>query len=252
MEKQKHPMLWRWLCAALLLICAAEGVFLYRAYQKAPAPEPAALYEAAVRDAAFADEDEIMPLVELTRESDLVTWDAAGERVLLFSWHGTPDAYREGDSIAASEAEIWAFTDREMIRWYRENKAGVKDWTLRLEQLIGLPVGSGCTHVSAFLVRPEDVVRPAYVTDITAQMLRRSQSAEDTAFARWHKTWFDANTLFSYYESAYPWTRLGYTYDWADNGREYGLSEFLILPGSALEITFTKSTQDFIAYLENQ
>ena len=42
-----------------------------------------ALYDSAVKDAAFAEPDEIMPLVSLTKEDPLVTWDELGERVLL-------------------------------------------------------------------------------------------------------------------------------------------------------------------------
>ena len=42
-----------------------------------------------------------------------------------------------------------------------------------------------------------------------------------------YKAWFDANIISSYFDGKYPWTRLGYTYDWADNGQEYGLSEFI-------------------------
>ena len=34
-----------------------------------------ALYEIAVRDAVFADEDEIMPLVNITRDDDKVIWN---------------------------------------------------------------------------------------------------------------------------------------------------------------------------------
>ena len=43
-------------------------------------------------------------------------------------------------------------------------------------------------------------------------------------------------------DNRYPWTRLGYTYDWADNGKEYGLSESLIFsPTHPLTLSFTHS-----------
>ena len=48
---------------------------------------------------------------------------------------------------------------------------------------------------------------------------------------------------------AYPWTRLGYTYDWNEAGDEYGLTEFIILPGSEVEIEWTLTTDEFIAWL---
>jgi hypothetical protein len=37
---------------------------------------------------------------------------------------------------------------------------------------------------------------------------------------------------------AYSWTRLGYTYNWRNPDREIGLSEFIILGGSTIEIRF--------------
>lgn len=52
--------------------------------------------------------------------------------------------------------------------------------------------------------------------------------------------------IISYFEGAYPWTRLGYTYDWADNDTEYGLTEFLVLNKSKVKVEFTDTTAEFI------
>ena len=54
------------------------------------------LYDAAVKDAVFADKDEIMPLITLTKEDSRVTWNDAGDRVLLLTWHNYPDSYPAG------------------------------------------------------------------------------------------------------------------------------------------------------------
>jgi len=34
----------------------------------------------------------------------------------------------------------------------------------------------------------------------------------------------------------YPWTRLGYTYDWGNPDSEVGLSEFVITAGATIKI----------------
>ena len=47
-------------------------------------------------------------------------------------------------------------------------------------------------------------------------------------------------------------SRLGYTYDWSGGDSEYGLTEFLIADGSETEIAFTCSTEEFVAWLEEQ
>ena len=67
-----------------------------------------------------------------------------------------------------------------------------------------------------------------------------------------YKQWFDQNILWSYFTSDYPWTRLGYTYDWSGGESEYGLSEFLIYDGSKTEIEFTYTTEEFVDWLEQQ
>ena len=202
-------------------------------------------YERAVMDAVFAEESELMPLVEITPDSELTTWNDEG-KVLMLSWNRHPERYIEGTSYTLDNGEIWTFTDKEILAWFEENGEDVEDWGLRLEELIGLPEGSGYTHVSAFWCDPEELIRPAYVTDITVQM---DVSALDGSMLGEYEEWFEGNIIWSYFDSAYPWTRLGYTYDWNEDGNEYGLTEFIILPGSEVEIEWTITTVEFIEWL---
>ena len=206
------------------------------------------LYLSAVEDAKRAEENEILPLVTRTPDSDMVTWNDDGTKVLLLSWHKYPDSYIAGESFTCTYGEIWTFTDKEILSWYDENSEGITDWELRLEQLIGLPAGAEYTHVSAFWVDLDEVIRPAYQTDVTKQM---TANLLDGSSLGEYKEWFDGNAEYSYSdETPYPWTRLGYTYDWADNGREYGLSEFLILADSVIEVEWTKTTDEFVDWME--
>ncbi len=43
----------------------------------------------------------------------------------------------------------------------------------------------------------------------------------------------------------YPWTRLGYTYDWGNPGSEVGLSEFVIQGGATVQVAQVYSTQAY-------
>lgn len=209
------------------------------------APDP---YRAAMSDAVYAEADEIRPLVTLTQDCGYVTWDESGERALLLSWHNDTEAFISGSRVMC-DYDIWAFTDGEMIKWYRDNAGGVADWTRRLECLLGLPAGCGYTHVSAFWCEPEKLIRPAYVTDVRKQVTPDALDASQ--LGEWAR-WFDDNTLYSYFSEQYPWTRLGYTYDWADGGDEYGLTEFLVPNGVQAEVEWTKTTSEFIAWLRAQ
>ena len=67
------------LAAVLIALAAAGATYGITAMATAQPPEPKPsteqLYQQAVQDAVWAEEDEIMPLVELTPLDKLVTWD---------------------------------------------------------------------------------------------------------------------------------------------------------------------------------
>lgn len=53
--------------------------------KKEPPKTQEELYSDAVKDAAFADEDEILTLVSLTESDPMTTWQDG--KVLLLTWH---------------------------------------------------------------------------------------------------------------------------------------------------------------------
>lgn len=201
------------------------------------------LYKMAVKDAVFAEEDEIKPLVSLTKEDKLVTWDDKG-RVLLCTWHSYPDSYPEGETITTKWGYVWTYTDKEMAS-YAEELKNAEDATMRLRQLVSIPPHKTHSTVTGLWVKPSDVIRPAYQSDAAdGRMVTAFEDVEkvDGQF----KQWFDQNILNSYFYGEYPWTRLGYTYDWADNKKEYGLTEFLIKQDAEAEVAFTETTDEFL------
>lgn len=218
----------------------------------APVPETQLssheLYSRAVVDAMTIEPEEILPLIEITPESDMCSWDDEG-RILLLTWHRYPDSYKPGEDFTMQYGEVWTFTDKEILAWYGSNKKEVTDWDLRLRQLIGVPPDKVYTHVTAMWADPDDVIRPAY-TWALSDSIGTDKFAEKPDDE--YKAWFDSNIVWSYFDSAYPWTRLGYTYDWADNDTEYGLSEFLIKKNSTVKVEFTLTTEEFIDWLARQ
>lgn len=199
------------------------------------------LYENAIRDAAFADTDEIQPLVSLTKEDKMTTWDDEG-RVLLCTWHNYPDSYPKGENVTIEWGPVWAFTDKEMGS-HADELDKAQDPEMRLKQLVSFAPDSEHTTVTGFWVKPESVKRPAYQSDPTVGDMTVSFGENvDEEF----KKWFDDNTLSSYFYGAYPWTRLGYTYDWMDNNTEYGMTEFIVENKAELEVEFTETTEEFL------
>lgn len=212
---------------------------------KSKAPDLNALYESAVRDSAFADEDEILPLVSLTQSDEMTTWRDG--KVLLLTWHNYPDSYPEGENVTIMWGPVWTFTDKE-IASYGNELSKADDPEMRLKQLIAFAPDSEHSTVTGFWVSPENVKRPAYQNDPTAgNMTTALGENTDEEF----KAWFDENILWSYYYGEYPWTRLGYTYDWADNGTEYGLTEFIVESGAEVTVEFTETTSEFLSRITN-
>ena len=204
------------------------------------------LYAMAVKDAAIAETDEIKPLVSLTKDDKLVTWDDKG-RVLLCTWHSYPDSYPAGQNVTINWGYVWTFTDKEIASYAKELEES-EDAEMRLRQLIAIAPDKKHSTVTGLWVDPKDVIRPAYQSDATkGNMFTSFPEGEDVD--EQFKSWFDQNILNSYYYGDYPWTRLGYTYDWANNGKVYGLTEFLIKPGAETEVAFTETTDEFLNHL---
>lgn len=214
-------------------------------------------YLAAVESAKSGSCEDIRPLITIDSTSDKVTWNLDKNRVLMIAAHSTPELY-EADRSLTVESEIRVFSDKEFLQWYKTNRKGVRNWPLRLRQLLGLPREENLTHFTAFWVETKDLVRPAYVSDITStEMKCRFDETEDEsqldAAGMWLRNWFDTKWDASYKSKVtYPWTRLGYTYDWGSKGDRYGLSEFLIMNEAKVTIQSTRDVKSFVKWLSDR
>lgn len=237
-------------------------------------------YNNAVKDAMSIEEDELLPLVSLEQGSPMASFDEQG-RVLLLTMHSYPDSYVTGSEFNL-RYQCWTFTDKEFISWYKSHKSNVSNWKLRIHQLLGMPESRGHNYISAMWVDPKDVIRPAYRTDVYntqsassftqanekttgIQTDKSSKKAIDTNEVTYpyagmnmkmYEQWFDGNIISSYFkQTPFPWTRLGYSYDWyyainqdGNNGpNEYGMSEFIIPVNSAVKVEYTLTIDEFIS-----
>lgn len=197
-------------------------------------------YQEAVEDAMLAEPTEIYPLVCLTPEETKLIRNADGTRVLMTAFgRATPD-FTGQDVRLVSTAEA--------VNFFRNNEYRVSDWDERFTKLLGLPLSDEPLVFTVLWVDPEEVMRPAYQTDPTLQMTEELLYQDVPAE---YSEWFSHAILASYFrETKTPWTRLGYTYDWEDNREEYGLTEFLLLPGSTgTEVLGTVGADDYVDYL---
>ena len=208
-----------------------------------------AKFDAAVKDAAEALEEEKFTVVTLDEFSDKVTWNADKTQLLVVTLTSDPESYKEGETVK-SDSVVWVVNEKELLNWFQDHKEGVRNWDLRFKQLFGEPRTSNATHMAFLWVSPNDLMRPAYVPDVKAYDMRTAfegNDADNTDRMMWFKNWFDARAAKSYEgPNARPWTRLGYTYDWGSDTDKYGLTEFIVVPGANMEVRFTRNLQ-FVA-----
>ena len=99
------------------------------------------------------------------------------------------------------------------------------------------------THLVEMTVQVDDVFRPSADGDADTEFpcddpksTTCGNAYPENASAD-HIAWMANNTLFSYEApGGYPWTRLGYTYNWRPGEDRYGASEFIVAAGSIVTI----------------
>lgn len=194
------------------------------------------LYHNAIIDASVAEESELMPLKAI---------DTSADSVSVCTWNKYPETYVTETDITISHGDVWVFTEEEIYAWGQKNGMA-ENMELRMQQLIGLPPQDSKTHFSILRVKPEDLYRPSRDSEIddTASQLTFPENVTEE-----HKAWFEGNAEYSYNPHRYPWTGLGYTYDWADNGTEYGLSEFILKNGAEVTVEKTYTNEEFFEYI---
>lgn len=197
-------------------------------------------YRAAIRDAERAEPEEVSRSLRPVLETDpALRWRRTdeGSEVLVVTWiDAVPDVAR--GATVTTAIDTWVTLVPEARSACRAFGLQGADLALRLDQMLGLPPRSGMTHFVEYWVDPDDLFRPCpdpEITDhecsIVAPRPRRVLAVDET-----YQAWFDALRASTYGPSGYPWTRLGYTYDWGSAESEIGLSEYVIWPGA--QITF--------------
>ena len=122
---------------------------------------------------------------------------------------------------------------------------------LSLRELLGLQPDAKIGNFVAMTVKVSDIFRPSPNPITTTETLCSNPDGDATCgelFPDWvsndHKSWIANQMLTSYLVSpthngaySYPWTRLGYTYNWKQGADRYGASEYVIRAGAIVTVT---------------
>ncbi len=214
-------------------------------------------YNAAREKAKNLGAEDIQPLVTIGEGSDLASLSGDNTQVVLVTWHNDGERFKDGEITHLKDDEVlWSFTDKEFLKWFRENHDKVDNWDIRLKQLLGKSPDTDNRYFTVFWVRVTDVFRPAFFPEINTDMMNTAFTntlEEDTSEnAMWFKNWFDKTNATAYRKDGFPWTRLGYTYDWGNPDSKYGLSEFIVKEGAEIEVKFTRKNRAFLTWMKDR
>ena len=201
-------------------------------------------YKLAVMDAKTAEPWEIYrSLVVVTYYGDSsagegnLNWssDSAGNmRLLVVSWmkKSSTQYWPVGQTFKTSNNQAhmsWITTAPEMAGFLKKSSfSGQSSLHLRVAQVLGMPPDSQNDYFVEFWVYPRSLFRPAPDPEITDHEAGLYFPSSVTLK---YREWF-LNEMVNKYDTsttnAFPWTRLGYTYDWATPLHPVGLSEFVV------------------------
>ena len=192
------------------------------------------LYADAVRNTHLFSKSKIYDLVTLSKGDKLVTY--IGDKVLMATFHNVPKFYPIDRDIKLSIDVLWLVSYKE-LESKLSNTANCTN--KRIIQILGERMDSNYSNLSLVLIDPHKLLRPAYLQDPFINEMALSLTTSDKTF----ETWF-------YQMKAgkdYPWTALGYTYDWGNSGDVYGLSEFILRKGDTYHVVDTITIDKFIS-----
>jgi hypothetical protein len=139
--------------------------------------------------------------------------------------------------------EVWLTPSPSLRDFCRATGLQGDALTARLEQLMGLPPNNGKDRIVTMWVPTDGMFRPSpdpEIDDSTAELHFPPGVSDE------HRKWIEDLEAVSYGPDGYPWTRLGYTYDWSpDSPTEVGLSEFVVRPGTEIVIDSVQSQDDY-------
>lgn len=197
-----------------------------------------ALYRAAIEDARTAEPSEITTrLTPLTPYNDTLVWRTVSDsirQVSVVTWGGAatlPDA-AAGDTIVAND-DVWVTAVPAIRQFCRRLDRTGDRLRLRLAQRLGLPPDATYDRFIELWVRPQDLVRPCPDPEVTDREceLTAPVPTDHVQVSEDHREWFRTLRHTSYGPDGYPFTGLGYTYDWHPGTDEVGPSEFVLRPG---------------------
>lgn len=218
-------------------------------------PEPNGIQDA-IEDARIAERKELKPhLLQSIKE---------GSNPVVVTWKGWPGCDLQ-DQFETKERRpfqytfskpMWVVLRMQMDAFLKSEFENQKpppstdQRIARMEKRLGLRPAEEKSHFVVMQVSARDLFRPAPNPDITHPRVglfipddflkNRTPDRRE-----WFRTWFTETCDHSYRVNGYPWTRLGYTYDWGSEDH-VGFSEFVTFKDTEVTIQNVVPTNEFL------
>jgi len=236
--------------------------------RKPPAPLPiqnptpaaeASDYAQGLADAMFPLPSEVSDnLIALVPEQAGLQWSDDG-RLLVYTW--SRSQFYSADYVPGYDFDLYGETWLTTATEVADACAGMEgdDLSLRVEQLLGLPEGGGRDVFLKLWIDPAVLFRPCADPDTatTTCPIASPLEATDDGGVYWscgdgpHQQWLCETWTERYGASdtgsRYPWTALGYTYDWGNLDDPVGASEFVAPAGTPVTLEAIVDNETFCA-----
>ena len=243
--------------SGVLIGCSAASHTAPAPHEHLPSDSTAlaAIYDAAIDEAAALNEKAVAPLTPVTPHNDTLRQytDTTGTRwVQVVTWtdqphlsdnarHATP-----GDTVRV-ESDVWTT----LVPAVQQFCTSLPDEALerRLEQRLGLPPYVGYTHFFTFWVDAESLFRPCPNPSTSNPHCWPDGPQPHTRLhaTEAHRSWLADQFAFAHEPGGYPFTGLGYTYDWGHPNDPVGFSEFVVPADTTIRLVAVEGTTSYCA-----
>ena len=243
--------------AARLLIAALCALCVWAASASASVPFDKSHFVEAIKDASVPEASEIdRDLFPLSGDNQRLLWrEAPGGREVLTAAVMTADTYRSfyaagAGTTPSSKPVVWVTLAPQLRDWCRHLRQALREDAKRLRQRVlqrlGLSPTTPYDKVVELWVDPGKVFRPCpdpSTADAKCELeMKGTPRVEGIAD---YPSFFASLYVGAYSTEGAPWTRLGYTYDWGGDKKEFGASEYMLTTSTRYEVRSAGSVSDY-------
>ncbi len=260
-----------WLLVTLNFALLVVGLLLLIGRDNSTPIEPGeeqglrlSLFQRAIEDAAFNGPDRVSHLLQpIVTSNPMLVWQDSEEEQWLkvVLWTDNED-YRqqyqalegneEGAVTAADRPRLWV-TLAPQVQTFCERLQNDRqhDVSFRLKQYLGLNPSRRYERFVELWVKPDDLFRPCpdpETDDGYCNLSVEPGAVPEVKNVADYPAFLRTLSIESYHRDGTPWTRLGYTYDWAYGERGVGASEFMLVPNASYRVAASFSTDEYCGW----